>query len=225
MKDPFVARTLKEVDQNRIHDSVFYLAANPLPMRKVNLTMPDHVKSTLEEADDYLAQRLEESGYTVTVQAIYYVFVLYLFFALIYDFGQAGYVFTVASNAARMAAQDAAKNIDEDIFVIDQEVRFVSRPKQIVIHPERFLVCADEEEGEIIRFGIDAVQLERLFDIAQIHKFVDLAIGIAGDVAQSPALRRLLRQASDRNDGKQLIQRPAIGSGLEYGEVADVLVA
>jgi hypothetical protein len=64
-----------------------------------------------------------ESGYTVTVQAIYYVFVLYLFFALIYDFGQAGYVFTVASNAARMAAQDAAKNIDEDIFVIDQEVR------------------------------------------------------------------------------------------------------
>lgn len=67
--------------------------------------------------------RKAESGYTVTVQAIYYVFVLYLFFALIYDFGQVGYVFSVASNAARMAAQDAAKNIDEDAFINDQEVR------------------------------------------------------------------------------------------------------
>jgi hypothetical protein len=66
MKDPFVARTLAEVDQRRIHDDVFYLAANPLPMRKLNLTLPDHEKSTLEEADDYLAQRLEASGYTVT---------------------------------------------------------------------------------------------------------------------------------------------------------------
>ena len=64
MKDPVVARTLQEVDQRRIHDDVFHLAANPLPMRKLNLTMPDHVKSTLEEADDYLAQQLEASGYT-----------------------------------------------------------------------------------------------------------------------------------------------------------------
>ena len=43
---------------------MFYLADNPLPMRKLNLTMPDHAKSTLEEADDYLAQRLERRGYT-----------------------------------------------------------------------------------------------------------------------------------------------------------------
>ncbi len=66
MKDPFIARALDEIDQRRIRDDVFYLADNPLPMRKLNLTMPDHSKSTLEEADDYLAQRLEACGYKVT---------------------------------------------------------------------------------------------------------------------------------------------------------------
>ena len=64
-----------------------------------------------------------ESGYTVTVQAIYYTVLLFMFFALIFDFGNAGYVATVATNAARLAAQDAAKNIDADAFINNQEVR------------------------------------------------------------------------------------------------------
>lgn len=68
--------------------------------------------------------RKAESGFfTVTIQAIYYVVLLFLFFALVYDFGGAGYVFTIASNAVRMAAQDAAKNIDVDAFLDDQEIR------------------------------------------------------------------------------------------------------
>jgi len=67
--------------------------------------------------------RRAESGYTVTVQAVYYVSLLFLFFALIYDFGNAGYIYTITSNAARLAAQDAAKNIDEEAFFNDQEVR------------------------------------------------------------------------------------------------------
>lgn len=66
MKDPFIARTLEGIDQRRIRDDVFYLADNPLPMRKLNLTLPDHEKSTLEEADDYLALQLERCGYAVT---------------------------------------------------------------------------------------------------------------------------------------------------------------
>ncbi len=65
MKDPFVARTLEEVSQRRIRDDVYHLASNPLPMRKLNLTLPDHEKSTLEEADDFLAGQLEACGYTV----------------------------------------------------------------------------------------------------------------------------------------------------------------
>lgn len=69
-------------------------------------------------------RRKAESGFfTVTIQAIYYVMLLFLCFALIYDFGGAGYVFTIASNAVRMAAQDAAKNIDVDTFLTNQEIR------------------------------------------------------------------------------------------------------
>ncbi len=64
-----------------------------------------------------------ESGYTVTVQAIYYTVLLFIFFALIFDFGNAGYIATVATNAARLAAQDAAKNVDQEAFINDQEVR------------------------------------------------------------------------------------------------------
>lgn len=63
-----------------------------------------------------------EAGFTVTVQIIYYTVILFVFFALIFDFGNAGYVATVATNSARLAAQDAAKNIDPDAFISNQEV-------------------------------------------------------------------------------------------------------
>ncbi|MCL5997318.1 MAG: hypothetical protein M1546_14865 [Chloroflexi bacterium] len=71
-------------------------------------------------------RREAESGFTVTIQAIYYTVLLFIFFALIFDFGNAGFVFTVASNATRLAAQDAAKNIDEEAFINDQEIRLQS---------------------------------------------------------------------------------------------------
>jgi hypothetical protein len=67
--------------------------------------------------------KMVESGYTVTVQAIYYTMLLFMFFALIFDFGNAGYVATVATNSARLAAQDAAKNVDQEAFINDQEIR------------------------------------------------------------------------------------------------------
>ncbi len=77
-----------------------------------------------------------ESGYTVTVQAIYYTIMLFMFFALIYDFGGAGYVATVGTEAARLAAQDAAKHIDQQAFIDSQEVRLspdaVARAQQLV---------------------------------------------------------------------------------------------
>jgi hypothetical protein len=70
MKDPLIARVLSEIDLQRMREDVFYLAHNPLPMRKHNLTVPDHAKSTLEEADDYLAQRLEACDYTVRREGV-----------------------------------------------------------------------------------------------------------------------------------------------------------
>jgi hypothetical protein len=68
-------------------------------------------------------RRKAESGYTVLVQGIYYSVLLFVFLGLIYDIGNAGYVATIANNAARLAAQDAAKNIDMDAFLNEQEIR------------------------------------------------------------------------------------------------------
>jgi len=68
-------------------------------------------------------KRKAESGFSIAIQSIYYVSLLFIFFGLIFDLGNAGYVYTIASNAARMAAQDAAKNIDEQAFLDEQEIR------------------------------------------------------------------------------------------------------
>ena len=37
---------------------LFYLAKDPLPYRKLNLTLPGHAKNTLYEADDYITSQL-----------------------------------------------------------------------------------------------------------------------------------------------------------------------
>jgi hypothetical protein len=65
MKDPVIQRLIGMVDQDRIRRDVFHLSDNPLPMRALNVTLPGHTKSTLHEADDYLAWQLEETGYQV----------------------------------------------------------------------------------------------------------------------------------------------------------------
>ncbi len=68
-------------------------------------------------------QRKAESGFTVTIQALYYTIILFMFFALIYDFGNVGYVQSIGGNAVRVAAQDAAKDIDPLVFLETQEIR------------------------------------------------------------------------------------------------------
>ncbi len=53
------------VDAQRMSRHLFYLSKDPLPFRKLNLTLPGHAKCTLHEADDYLAGKLESQGYRV----------------------------------------------------------------------------------------------------------------------------------------------------------------
>jgi hypothetical protein len=81
-------------------------------------------------------RRRAESGFNVTIQSIYYVFLLFIFLALVFDFGNVGYVSSIASSAAFVAAQDAAKNIDVDAFIEHQEIRLnanaLSRAQDIV---------------------------------------------------------------------------------------------
>ncbi len=65
-----VRRLIGEVDPERISKHVFYLAKDPLPYRKLNLTLPGHEKNTLYEADDYLAGKLESWGYRVEREGV-----------------------------------------------------------------------------------------------------------------------------------------------------------
>ena len=64
-----------------------------------------------------------ESGVTITIQAIYYIFILFLFFALIYDFGHVAYTASAGRSVAQMAANYAAKAVDYSVFLTNQEVR------------------------------------------------------------------------------------------------------
>jgi len=65
-----IAEVLGAVDPERMKKSLFHLSKDPLPFRKVNYTLPGHAKSTLDEADDYLAERLKSWGYSVEREAV-----------------------------------------------------------------------------------------------------------------------------------------------------------
>jgi len=56
---------LQAVQQEEIRRHLFYLAKDPLPFRKLNYTRPGQQKSTLHEADDYIAGQLQKWGYQV----------------------------------------------------------------------------------------------------------------------------------------------------------------
>jgi len=68
--DASIRRLISVVDRQRISKHVFYLAKDPLPYRKLNLTLPGHQKNTLYEADDYLAGQLEAWGYRVEREGV-----------------------------------------------------------------------------------------------------------------------------------------------------------
>ena len=65
-----IRRRIDAVDARRMSQHVFYLAKDPLPYRKLNLTLPGHAKSTLDEADDFLAGKLESWGYRVEREGV-----------------------------------------------------------------------------------------------------------------------------------------------------------
>jgi hypothetical protein len=68
--DPDIRHLIGAVDFEQMSRNLFYLSKDPLPYRKLNLTLPGHQKNTLYEADDYLASRLESWGYRVEREAV-----------------------------------------------------------------------------------------------------------------------------------------------------------
>ena len=57
---------LKHVSAKRIRRDLFYLCREPLPFRKVNYTRPGQSDNSLAEADDFIRDQLESTGYRVT---------------------------------------------------------------------------------------------------------------------------------------------------------------
>ncbi len=65
-----IRRLISNVSSERMTKHVFYLAKDPLPFRKLNLTLPGHEKNTLYETDDYLAGQLEAWGYHIEREGV-----------------------------------------------------------------------------------------------------------------------------------------------------------
>lgn len=68
--DAAIRGAIGAVDAERMKKHLFHLSKDPLPYRKVNFTLPGHQKSTLHEADDYLAGLLESWGYRVEREGV-----------------------------------------------------------------------------------------------------------------------------------------------------------
>jgi hypothetical protein len=64
-----IEELMAQVSVEKIRERVFYLAKDPLPFRKANYTIAGHAKSTLDEADDWIASQLETWGYAVRREA------------------------------------------------------------------------------------------------------------------------------------------------------------
>ena len=70
MLDDTVRRLMAQVDAPRMRRDLYHLAEHPLPFRTLNFRLPGHLRSTLDEADDYLAGELAQAGYVVEREAV-----------------------------------------------------------------------------------------------------------------------------------------------------------
>ncbi len=61
---------LSTIDEDRLQRSIFHLAADPLPYRKLNYTLPGHAQNTLYEADAWITKQLQGWGYAVEREAV-----------------------------------------------------------------------------------------------------------------------------------------------------------
>jgi hypothetical protein len=93
--------------------------------------LSDSIHQRLQRSHYWLRERGVESGYTIIFQATYYTFILFMLMGFIFDFGGVGYAIAIANNATRLAAQDAAKNIDVQRYIDDQEIRLNGDAEQV----------------------------------------------------------------------------------------------
>lgn len=68
--DEHISNLLKQVSGQHMRNTIYHLAKDPLPFRKLNYTRPGQNKCSLYEADDYLQSQLESFGYTVQKEGV-----------------------------------------------------------------------------------------------------------------------------------------------------------
>ena len=65
-----VEHLIAQVDADQLRRNLFHLSSHPLPFRKLNYTRQREPQNTLYEADDFISQQLEQSGYAVEKEAV-----------------------------------------------------------------------------------------------------------------------------------------------------------
>ncbi len=115
----------------------------------------------------------------------------------------------------------------EDHFAVfgQGHVYGVGVAEQVVHVSQDFLVGAQEKRAEVIRLAVELMQRQRPLHVAAVDELVDLAVGVAGDVAEHGVRGRLFAQAMDGHHGEELLDGPTVGHRLEEREVAEVGVA
>lgn len=68
MADSPIRDILAQVSPARLREDLHYLCVDPLPVRRANYARPGQSVSTLDEADAFIAARLESLGYAVERQ-------------------------------------------------------------------------------------------------------------------------------------------------------------
>ena len=120
--------------------------------------------------------RKAESGFTVTIQGIFYIFLLFMFLAFVFDFGNVGYLVSIATTSMRVAAQDSAKNIDMETFIDTQEIRLA---------PDA-LAQAQQEVSDMAGGAVNVTQVavnhQVTYDVIVVRGNVNCPLPLLGSV-------------------------------------------
>ena len=61
---------LTQVEENRLRKNLFHLSKSPLPFRKLNYKGLKAEENTLYEADNFISEQLQKSGYSVEKESV-----------------------------------------------------------------------------------------------------------------------------------------------------------
>ena len=105
----------------------------------------------------------------------------------------------------------------------DRHVDGVGVAEQVVQVAEALLVGAHQEDAQVVRLaGLELVQVDGVAHVVEVDELVDLAVGVAGDVAQRRLAGRPLVEPVHRAHREELLDRPVVRQALEDREVAVV---